>query len=48
MGLVAIVAGLIYGILHYYWLHKREYEGRDEDDVIGDKNLNKIKSIDHN
>lgn len=38
MGLVAVIAGFVYGLLHYYWLRKREYDIRDDDDVIGNLN----------
>lgn len=35
MGLVAIIAGIIYGMLHYYWLSKTEYALKEDEEGLG-------------
>jgi hypothetical protein len=31
MGFLAIAGGVVYGLLHYFWLRKVELNGKDED-----------------
>jgi hypothetical protein len=40
MGLVAVIGGVIYALLHYCWLRKLEYKYTDkmEDEVLGKLN----------